>query len=228
MHWGPFGGAAAHPPTPESASQLYTLAPRLVQRTAMNLYLIPNDPMQTTLVSADGVAQYRVATTAGSGLRRTAVTRIARPVEGTVAEVEWRRWGAHPVVRSRVFDGEDQTLEVRELLYKLGSTFSTARYFLGTDNEEYRWKYAKGSGYVLTKRSTGEEVARHTPELVKDGYFKGEQQWVLKIKPGCDLDADMVVLTFVILEKRRREKLAKQSPEEHGTDPCEGGIEMSA
>ncbi|EKM55947.1 uncharacterized protein PHACADRAFT_256916 [Phanerochaete carnosa HHB-10118-sp] len=198
----------------------------------MNLYLIPNDPEQTTLVSANGVAQYRVLTSKAGALRSPAVTRITRPADSAanagVAEVEWRRWGAHPVVRTHVFDGEAQTLEVRELLYKLGSTFSTARYFLGNDNEEYRWKYAKGSGYVLSLRSTGEEVARHTAELVKEGYFKGERQWVLKIRPGCDLDIDIIVLTFVILEKRRRDKLAKQSSEEHGEEPCEGGIEMSS
>ncbi|GJF00580.1 hypothetical protein PsYK624_168730 [Phanerochaete sordida] len=199
----------------------------------MNLYLIPNDPERTTLVSANGVAQYRVTTAKASALRSAALTRIERPAAdatrgaGTVAEVEWRRWGAHACVRSSVFDGDEQTLEVRELLYKLGSTFSTARYFLGNDNEEYRWKYAKGSGYVLTKRSTGEEVARHTAELVKEGYFKGERQWALKIKPGCDLDIDLIVLTFIILERRRLEKSTKQSSEEHGEEPCEGGIEMS-
>lgn len=80
----------------------------------------------------------------------------------------------------------------------------------------------------LTQRSTGEEVARHAPELVKDGYFKGERQWTLKVRPGCDLDIDIIVLTFVVLEKRRREKLAKQGPEESGADPVEGGIEMSS
>ena len=25
-----------------------------------------------------------------------------------------------------------------------------ARFFLGNDNEEYRWKYSKGSGYVVS------------------------------------------------------------------------------
>ena len=33
--------------------------------------------------------------------------------------------GVERVAVSTVFDGTEQTLEVRELLYKLGSTFST-------------------------------------------------------------------------------------------------------
>lgn len=95
----------------------------------MNLYFVPNDPEKTTLVSANGVAQYRITTSKAGAFRSPAVTRICGPADKTtgnvVGEIEWRRWGAHPVVRSNVFDGAEQTLEVRELLYKLGSTFST-------------------------------------------------------------------------------------------------------
>lgn len=95
----------------------------------MNLYLIPNDPEKTTLVSANGVAQYQIVTSKAGALRTPSITRILRPstntAGSTVAEIEWRRWGAHPVVRSSIFDGEEQTLEIRELLYKVGSTFST-------------------------------------------------------------------------------------------------------
>ncbi len=95
----------------------------------MNLYFVPNDPEHTTLVSANGVAQYRITTSSASALRvkSPSVTRITRPSNSvvTVGEVEWRRCGFHPVVRSHVFDGKDQCIEVRELLYKVGGTFST-------------------------------------------------------------------------------------------------------
>ena len=95
----------------------------------MNLYFVPNDPENTTLVSANGLAQYRVVTSKAGAFRSPSVTTITRPADtagnNAVGEVEWKRWGGHPVVRSTVFDGTEQTLEVRELLYKLGSTFST-------------------------------------------------------------------------------------------------------
>ena len=95
----------------------------------MNLYFVPNDPENTTLVSANGIAQYRITTSKAGAFRSPAVTTISRPAGpaagSIVGEIEWRRWGAHPLVRSNVFDGVEQTIEVRELLYKLGSTFST-------------------------------------------------------------------------------------------------------
>lgn len=93
------------------------------------LYFIPNNPERTTLVSTNGVAQYRVITSKAGALRSPAITRVSRPADtvanGIVGEIEWRRWGSHPVVRSNVFDGVDQKIEIRELLYKVGSTFST-------------------------------------------------------------------------------------------------------
>lgn len=95
----------------------------------MNLYFIPNDPERTTLVSANGIAQYKVVTSQAGAFKSPSVTRINRPAgcsaDSVIGEVHWRRWGFHPVVRTHVFDGVQQQIEVRELLYKLGSTFST-------------------------------------------------------------------------------------------------------
>ena len=95
----------------------------------MNLYFVPNDPENTTLVSANGVAQYRVITSKPSALRGTSVTTITRPSDKpsatVLARIDWKKWGGHPLVRSSIFDGTETRLEVRELLYKVGSTFST-------------------------------------------------------------------------------------------------------
>jgi hypothetical protein len=95
----------------------------------MNLYFVPNDPEQTTLVSTNGVAQYRIVTSRAGAFTSPSVTRINRPsdslVDSIVGDIEWRRYGLHPIVRSHVFDGVHQKIEVRELLYKIGSTFST-------------------------------------------------------------------------------------------------------
>ncbi|KAI0693725.1 hypothetical protein BC835DRAFT_1507621 [Cytidiella melzeri] len=196
----------------------------------MNLYFVPNDPEKTTLVSTNGVAQYRIVTSRAGALKSPAVTRVNRPsdslLDSIVGEVEWRRYGRHPLVRSHVFDGTDQKIEIRNLLYKIGSAFSTARYFLGNDNEEYRWKFAKGNGYVLTHRTTGDEVARFAQETVKEGFFRGEGKWALRIRP-TSLDIDIIVLTFVILEKRRRDALKNTTQE--GMDceeaSCEFGLD---
>ena len=95
----------------------------------MRLYFVPNDPERTTLMSANGVIHYQV-TTAKAQRLSPAILRIKRPVTDTeedtfVAEVEWRRgFGVHPVVRSHMFDGTVQELQVREFLYKVGGHFS--------------------------------------------------------------------------------------------------------
>lgn len=97
----------------------------------MDLYFVPNDPEMTTLVTTDGVAKYRVTTSkAGAFHTNPAITRVCKQVNAAtntsvVGEILWRRWGSHPIVRSSVFDGVEQKIEIRELLYKLGSTFST-------------------------------------------------------------------------------------------------------
>ncbi|TFK87924.1 hypothetical protein K466DRAFT_575625 [Polyporus arcularius HHB13444] len=195
----------------------------------MRLYLVPNDPERTTLVSTNGVAHYKVTTTKTHRLA-PAVLHIRRPAESEddsfVADVEWKRFGAHPVVRTSVLDGMMQVLQVRELLYKLGKHFTPTRYFLGNDDEEYKWKPEKGSGHVLSQLKSGQKVARFGQELVKEGFFQGERKWCLHIEPTM-LDIDIIVLTFIIMEKRRRDRVAAECMRngDRDEDPAEGGCE---
>ncbi|KAI0737872.1 hypothetical protein C8Q80DRAFT_1114190 [Daedaleopsis nitida] len=194
----------------------------------MRLYFSPNNPERTTLVSPNGVLQYQVTTTRAHRLAPP-VLRIRRPADNEqdslVAAVEWRRLGAHAVVRSNIFDGTMLELEVRVFLYKLGHHFTPTRYFLGNDDQEYRWKPSRDSiGHVLTHLNSGREVARFTRELVTEGFFRGERKWCLHVQPTT-LDIDMVVLTFVIMEKRRRDRVTadtKDADEEVAEGGCEG------
>lgn len=89
-----------------------------------------------------------------------------------------------------------------------------------------RAEYLTDITLQLTHRNTGDEVARFVHELVTDGFFRGERKWALRIRPST-LDIDIIVLTFIILEKRRRDALknvAKDVDREEA--PCEGGVEM--
>lgn len=67
----------------------------------MELYLVPNNPEQTVLVSTNGVAHYQVQTTKTSRGRR--ITKIRRPAESeeasVVAVVYWKHWDKPTVVR---------------------------------------------------------------------------------------------------------------------------------
>jgi hypothetical protein len=101
---------------------------------------------------------------------------------------------------------------------------SSSRYFLGDDDQEYRWKVVKGEGCIvshsvpffsylcltwsgssqLTRSDTDEEVARFTHNTLTEGLFAGERKSCLRVQP-CSLDMDLVVLSFMIMEKKRRD-----------------------
>lgn len=70
-------------------------------------------------------------------------------------------------------------------------------------------------------------MARFVHELVKEGFFRGERKWALRLRPS-NLDIDIIVLTFIILEKRRRDALksAVKDDEDREEAPCEGGVDM--
>ena len=64
-------------------------------------------------------------------------------------------------------------------------------------------------------------------ETVAEGVFKAETKWCLRIAPTT-LDIDMIVVTFIIMEKRRRERLAAEglaAKECADDDVAEGGCE---
>ncbi|KAK7049421.1 hypothetical protein VNI00_006022 [Paramarasmius palmivorus] len=117
-----------------------------------------------------------------------------------------------------------------DFLYKKGH-FCSSRYFLGNDGLEYRWKFVKGIGSVLTRLSTNEEIARYTYAQTDEGLYAGERKTRLRIHPFSSsyspeslspLDIDLIVLSFLIMEKKRRDHkglgpaLAEQ---DHDEDP---------
>lgn len=58
----------------------------------------------------------------------------------------------------------------------------------------------------MTNNETNEEVARLTRTVVtEEGLFQGERKYRLRIQP-CSLDIDLVVLSWIIMEKKRRDR----------------------
>ena len=57
----------------------------------------------------------------------------------------------------------------------------------------------------LTQVGTSEEVARYTRELIDEGLFAKEKRAVLRIHP-CSLDIDLIILSFLIFAKKRRDR----------------------
>ncbi|KIK54555.1 hypothetical protein GYMLUDRAFT_48696 [Collybiopsis luxurians FD-317 M1] len=177
----------------------------------MDLFLVPNNPEHTVLVSPNGVAHYQVSTTKTSHGRR--VTTIQRPAESVeasvVAEVDWGNFENPtvvrrcPLVRGRSLLPDEGVL-ASDFLYKKYQ-FSSSRYFLGDDAIEYRWKFIKGVGCVLIRVDTKEEIARYSFALSKEGLYAGERKSRLNIQP-CSVELDLIVVSFLIMLKKKREK----------------------
>jgi hypothetical protein len=91
----------------------------------MELFLVPNNPERTVLVSPNGVAHYQVTTSKASIFGAPGVSQIRRPAESEedsiVAEIEWKSWGTQTVVRSALFPGASDCLMMgKAFLYKRG------------------------------------------------------------------------------------------------------------
>ncbi|KAH0584416.1 hypothetical protein H2248_009958 [Termitomyces sp. 'cryptogamus'] len=80
-----------------------------------------------------------------------------------------------------------------------------SRYFVDNDGVEYRWKTHKGVGCVLTSVHDNREIAKYTTGSRIEGFFAGEKKTFLRIQP-CSLDLDLLVLSFAVMEKKRRER----------------------
>ena len=61
--------------------------------------------------------------------------------------------------------------------------------------------------------------------MVEEGFFRHQRKWYLQIQPTT-LDIDMVVITFIIMEKKRRDKVTDPLAvrvSEHDEEVAEGG-----
>ena len=75
----------------------------------MDLYLIPDNPEHTILVSSNGVAHYQIRT-----VGKPKVSVLQRPAdceeESIVAEIEWRSWDSPTMIRSTLLGASDDAI----------------------------------------------------------------------------------------------------------------------
>ncbi|KAF9484918.1 hypothetical protein BDN70DRAFT_824728 [Pholiota conissans] len=180
----------------------------------MDLFLSSTNPENTLFFSANGVVHYQVVTTR-SHTPGASVSNILRPAakpeDGVVAEIEWKNRHTPTIIRSPLLSGVGQCvgstgigIKAFQYLYKR-NRFSPSRYFVADDALEYRWKIIKGVGCKLILCDADAEIASSSWSTVTDGVFAGETKQVLRIHP-CSIDIDLIMLTFVIMENKRREK----------------------
>ncbi|KAI0320304.1 hypothetical protein OF83DRAFT_1053322 [Amylostereum chailletii] len=204
----------------------------------MKLLFLSDDPMRTTLASPNGQKHYRVLTkTPLSSLQssKSQVVSLRENTKRVVGEITWGSMGRKTMVRSDLFqsylpDGTPAAhgkVDVNELLYH--TTFARSRSFTGQDMEEYKWKFVRTCGHELIHIPSGAVKALYNPfpEFVPAGLFKGRALTSLTIHPTCTLNMDIVVLTLIIVEKKRRDILCDPTATapEHDEDPVEAGVE---
>ena len=88
-------------------------------------------------------------------------------------------------------------------------------------------KHPRPSPSQLLHCKTRREIARPVQEMVTEGFFKGQKKFCLAIEPTT-LDIDVVVVSFLIMEKRRRDRVTGESMKLRHLDEdvaTEGGCE---
>lgn len=193
------------------------------------LYLVRNDIEKTALMTCDGTNRFGVTTREALLFGSPETTVIIRPgdtdEESIVAEIQWPSWEPD-LVRSTAFDGGGkQWLEVRNVLEKLGWPFSSSRYFRDKNNEEYKWRDLKRKGLSLIRCRTAKEIVRF--QFASSNGGKWNPRWHLEFDPSVleYLDLELMVTTFVIMERRRRNREGEYAAHgHHDHEPCEGGL----
>lgn len=81
------------------------------------------------------------------------------------------------------------------------------------ENARY-WEYCRSinilmclendSSVQLTRSNTSAQIASSSWTVVAEGIFAGQKKQVLRIEP-CSIDIDLIILTFIIMETKRRE-----------------------
>ncbi|KAL4258045.1 protein of unknown function DUF6593 [Pleurotus pulmonarius] len=221
----------------------------------MDLFLVPNNVENAVFVSSSGDPCYEIITSKTSrgevDLMTSEIQRIvaagdptlAEPEDGdeaeerfmVVAEVDWKSWSNPTIVRSPIMlaggktrsRGESGSMKATDFLFKQ-KRFSRSRCFRD-GGETYCWKHG-ANGFLLLHKLTKTEIARCTVALVTHGVFAGEKKLRLTIHASVyKVNVDMIVLSFIILEKKRRDaggdgtKLAAHDEDPQGDGCAEGG-----
>ncbi|TBU63538.1 hypothetical protein BD310DRAFT_1035738 [Dichomitus squalens] len=158
---------------------------------------LEDDPLRSDVVSAaSGETLYSI-TTEAVGLRKD--TTILRDAQGNV----FAGWEQKSFRRDQVtFHGV--RCKLSEWLRKK-TILSSTRVLVAPDGEEFHWK-EKPTTFELVSTRTRTPIARSHNAHSAVGQLLG-----LSVAPSAVPMLDAILLSFVILEQRRREELGRAS-----------------
>ncbi|CAL1703175.1 unnamed protein product [Somion occarium] len=128
------------------------------------------------------------------------MTDVEPKAEEEMARIYW-----HTISSSRlIYDG--RALEFKTFLKSKG--FRGDRVFIGPDGKNYKWH--EGWNGPRLELADGSKPAKTVAKLRQGNFFTGRKA-VLEIDPSVDHMRDLVVITFVFIETRRRERELQQA-----------------
>ncbi|KAG2146829.1 hypothetical protein DEU56DRAFT_157553 [Suillus clintonianus] len=182
----------------------------------MKLIFKPQHVRNTVITNEQGHVLYSTSTSFSFDTRVTVVKKHV-PSEFNIgkvesseilAKIEWHTFSS-TVIK---YNGMD--LVTSQFIPTKGIT-GRRRVFQGPDGLSYKWKIGPGECVLMLG---GTEVARHHP--LKFSFKKTGHEAYLEVFPPVEHMVDLVVLTFIYVEKLRR-----GSQESPGTDRVHAPIE---
>ncbi|KAF9463420.1 hypothetical protein BDZ94DRAFT_1258757 [Collybia nuda] len=181
----------------------------------MNLHLSDRSPINATYFNDDGQAIYKVETPIRLGTRTSTITRVipndATPNDGDGDEVDMRdRFGflaqiEHKPFSSSVIKFGGIETEVKHYFRKEGwSWYGRDRVFTGPDGKEYRWLLQSWSSKLVLNDAARTRVAKFRTKSY--GIIGKAHPARLEIQPIGEAIMDTILVTFIHIEKTRKDK----------------------
>ncbi|KAH7908291.1 hypothetical protein BJ138DRAFT_1091492 [Hygrophoropsis aurantiaca] len=169
----------------------------------MHFTLTSSAVRNTIFTNEDGQAVYIANTPGKMGSRVTTISK-ARPTEKkssmrdefeSIAEIEWHFFS------SSIFRMNGQEIRTKEFIPSSGLQ-GRKRTFTGPDGKSYKWVLNFSS--VTLELADGSQT--NLANFKRPGCFGVKSDAVLQISPAVYHMVDLIIITFIYIEKLRRDK----------------------
>ncbi|KAI0806280.1 hypothetical protein BC629DRAFT_1486675 [Irpex lacteus] len=172
----------------------------------LTLTLTIDNPCNTTLVSQTGVNLYSVST---ESTKKTTTTTVRNASGEVIASLEWR-----DVRPDRVTYGSKKDISLADWMKKSIIPFKDDISFTDDDGRKYKWKgnsagrsfelYSADDNFTSTIAPNATSNALDSTPTLVDPPSSGRTPATLELAPRAIEIQDLVVISFLFLEKSRR------------------------
>ncbi|KIJ69135.1 hypothetical protein HYDPIDRAFT_105702 [Hydnomerulius pinastri MD-312] len=168
------------------------------------LFTFSSSSIRNTIIATEtGQAIYSTNTPAKSGSRVTTISKVQPNSEKedmrdrfeSFAEIEWHTFS------SSVFRYEGKETKTKDFIPS-GGIQGRRRTFVGPDGKSYKWVLNFTSVTLVLNDESKTELAHFR----RSGIFGKTEDAVLEVSDSVAHMLDLVILTFIYVEKLRRDK----------------------